>query len=122
MRILILEDDFLTALDIKSIVESVIDADVVMCASVGSAKANLAERVDFAFLDVDVADGKSFEIAKYLLAVKTPFVFVSGSTADELPPELKSVRFLAKPFTQRSLLSILEARSLTRGQISAQGY
>jgi DNA-binding LytR/AlgR family response regulator len=120
MRILILEDDFLTALDIKSIVESAIDADVVVCASVRSAKAQLSERFDFAFLDVDVTDGKSFEIAEYLLGVRTPFVFVSGSTADALPPGLRDQRFVPKPFSQKALISILDARSVARGQMDAQ--
>jgi DNA-binding LytR/AlgR family response regulator len=120
MRILILEDDFLTALDIKGIIESAIDADVIMCASVRSAKAKLSERFDFAFLDVDVTDGKSFEIAEYLLGVRTPFVFVSGSTADALPPGLKGQRFVPKPFSQKTLLSILEMRSVARGQLDAQ--
>jgi DNA-binding LytR/AlgR family response regulator len=114
MRILILEDDFLTALDIKSIVESAINADIVICASVRSAKANLAERFDFAFLDVDVTDGKSFELAERLLEARTPFVFVSGSTADALPSALKGAQFVAKPFTQQTLLGIIEARASSR--------
>jgi two-component SAPR family response regulator len=120
MRILILEDDFLTALDIKAVIESAIDADVVMCASVRSARDKLAERFDFAFLDVDVTDGKSFEIAEYLLGIRTPFVFVSGSTADALPSGLKGQQFVAKPFTQQTLLSILEARSFSRDRMEAQ--
>lgn len=120
MRILILEDDFLTALDIKGIIESATDADVVMCASVRSAKDKLAERFDFAFLDVDVTDGKSFEIAEYLLGIRTPFVFVSGSTADALPPGLKGLPFVAKPFTHQTLLGILEARSASHEHLSAQ--
>ena len=120
MRILILEDDFLTALDIKSIIENAIDADVVMCASVRSAKASLAERFDFAFLDVDVTDGKSFEIAEYLLGISVPFVFVSGSTDDALPPGLKGQQFVSKPFSQKALLSVLEARSVPHGHMDAQ--
>lgn len=114
MRILILEDDFLTALDIKGIVEGAINADIVVCASVRGAKASLAERFDFAFLDVDVADGKSFEIAEYLSSVGTPFVFVSGSSADALPSGLKGAQFVAKPFTNQSLLGIVEACAPSR--------
>lgn len=120
MRILILEDDFLTALDIKGIVESTIDADVVMCASVRSARAALAEHFDFAFLDVDVADGKSFAIAEYLLATRTPFVFVSGSTADAVPLELRGAGFVSKPFSHQTLLGILQARSAARKRVDAQ--
>lgn len=120
MRILILEDDFLTALDIKGIVESAIDADVVMCASVRSAKAKLVEYFDFAFLDVDVADRKSFEIAEYLLGSGTPFAFLSGSTADALPPELKGALFVPKPVSQQNLLDILEARALSHERLDAQ--
>jgi DNA-binding response OmpR family regulator len=110
MRILILEDEFFTALDIKGIIESaVLNADVVICASVRSAKAELANPFDFAFLDVDVMDGKSFEIAEHLLAARTPFAFVSGSTADAVPPSLKGAPSLSKPFSGRTLLRVLEA-------------
>jgi DNA-binding LytR/AlgR family response regulator len=114
MRILVLEDDFFTALDIKGIVESAaLDADVVVCASVHSARAAMAKPFDFAFLDVDVADGKSFAIAEHLRGARTPFVFVSGSTADAVPPALKDAPFLSKPFLERTLLRALEACSLS---------
>jgi DNA-binding LytR/AlgR family response regulator len=109
MRILILEDDPLTALDIKGLVESAVEAEIVMCASVRSTKSHLTEPFDFAFLDIDVADGKSFEIAELLLGAGVPFVFVSGSTPSTVPAKFKSATFVAKPFSGQALLQALKA-------------
>lgn len=109
MRILILEDEFLTALDIRRVVESAVEADFVMCASVRSTKPHMGEAFDFAFLDIDVADGKSFEIAELLLDAGVPFVFVSGSRRCVVPPKLKGAPFVAKPFSGQSLLEALGA-------------
>jgi DNA-binding LytR/AlgR family response regulator len=109
MRILILEDEFLTALDIRRVVESAVEADVVMCASVHSAIPHMSEPFDFAFLDIDVKDGKSFEIAELLLDAGVPFVFVSGSRRSVVPPRLQGTPFVGKPFSGQALLDALKA-------------
>ena len=36
-------------------------------------------RLDFAFVDIEVTDGQTFEIALELQRNEVPFVFVSGS-------------------------------------------
>ncbi len=46
---------------------------------VAATKKILHEALDFAFLDVYVTDGKTFEFAQILECKHVPFVFVSGS-------------------------------------------
>jgi DNA-binding LytR/AlgR family response regulator len=65
---------------------------------VASTKKVLHEPFDFAFLDVDVTNGKTFEVARLLGEKGVPFVFVSGASLNDLPDELRDVPFIPKPF------------------------
>ncbi len=57
MRILILEDHPFIALDLQSIVEG--EGHIAsVCGAIAAARRRLADGLDFAFLDVDVSDGK----------------------------------------------------------------
>lgn len=109
MRILILEDDPFIALDLQAIVESE-GHSATVCASVAEACRRLAEGVDFAFLDVDVRDGKSYELATAIGDRCVPFAFVSGSRRDELPVHLRDARFIAKPFMEATIVAALPSR------------
>ncbi len=60
--------------------------------SVAATKEVLHEDLDFAFLDVDVTNGKTFEIAQILERKHVPFAFVSASPQDQLPVELRRRR------------------------------
>jgi hypothetical protein len=51
---------------------------------VAATKKVLHEALDFAFLDVDVTNGKTFEVAQILEHKRVPFVFISGSPQDGL--------------------------------------
>ena len=77
--------------------------------SVAATKKVLHEALDFAFLDVDVTNGKTFEIAEILERKHVPFAFVSGSPQDQLPFELRSVPFIPKPFYAAHIEHALEA-------------
>jgi len=69
----------------------------------------LHEALDFAFLDVDVTNGKTFEIAKILERKRVPFVFISGSPQEQLPADLRSVPFIPKPFHPAQIERVLQA-------------
>ena len=109
MRILILEDDPLIALDLESILEAYGHTVIGICASLKQARAWLNEAFDFALLDIDLRDGKSFEIAAALDARRTPFTFLSGSRPSELPDGLQHAPFLAKPYHQTAIIASLQA-------------
>src|SRR3712207_1552065 len=80
VRILILEDDPFIALDLQCIVEGE-GHTASVCGAVAEARRlaeGLARDLDFALLDVDVTDGKSYGFACWLAERGVPFAFVSG--------------------------------------------
>jgi hypothetical protein len=77
--------------------------------SVAATKKVLNDPLDFAFLDVDVTNGKTFEIAQMLERMRVPFVFVSCSPQDQLPLELRSVPFIPKRFREAQIERALQA-------------
>ncbi|MGH6837787.1 MAG: hypothetical protein ACREDT_03115 [Methylocella sp.] len=54
-------------------------------ASVAATKKVLDEALDFAFLDVNVTDGKTFEVAHILERKHVPYVFISRSPQEQVP-------------------------------------
>ena len=74
----------------------------------------LHEALDFAFLDVDVTNGKTFEVAQILERKRVPFVFISGSPQEQLPSDLRSVPFIHKPFYPAQIERVLQAVALGR--------
>jgi len=98
LRVLIVEDDFLIAIELETIIGDVSGSDVTVRHSVESTKEVLHEPFDFAFLDIEVTDGKTFDIARSLTTKGIPFAFVSGAWPDGLPEELGFAHFIPKPF------------------------
>ena len=109
LHILIVEDEPWIAMDLEMIIIESVTATVVVEGSVAGTKEVLHEALDFAFWDVDVTNGKTFEIARILERKHVPFVFVSGSPQDQLPFELRSVPFIPKPFHAAQIEHALQA-------------
>jgi DNA-binding response OmpR family regulator len=107
VRILILEDDPFIALDLSAIVEEQGYEVLGSFASVAAAARHLDEPVDFALLDVDVADGKSFGLAAALRRRDIPFAFVSGSHRSEIPAYLADALLIPKPYRQAAIVQSL---------------
>lgn len=82
LRVLIVEGDILIALHLEGIINDISTADVVITASVTDMRKALSSSFDVAFLDVDVTNGKTFEIARSLPEKQVPFAFVSGSSPE----------------------------------------
>ncbi|GGK34766.1 response regulator [Salinarimonas ramus] len=104
VRILICEDNPLIALDLQAIVESDGHEVVGVCDSTEAARAMLAAPVDFALLDVDLTDGKSYAVAQALAARGVPYAFVSATRPSELPEDLRDATFVAKPYREDAIL------------------
>jgi DNA-binding LytR/AlgR family response regulator len=109
LHILIVEDEPWIALDLEAIIIEFVTATVVIEGSVAETKKVLDEALDFAFLDVDVTNGKTFEIANILERKRVPFVFVSGSPQNDLPIELRGFPFIPKPFDAAQIECALQA-------------
>ena len=109
LRILIVEDEPLLAMNLKEMVDEFVTANVVAEPSVAATKTALRKAVDFAFLDIQVTNGETFEIAHMLERKNVPFVFVSGSPQDQLPFDLRTVPFVSKPFFPAQIERVLQA-------------
>lgn len=114
MRILIVEDDPCIAMDLQTILEEESHEIVGVYESVREAMRHLGDGFDYALLDIDLVDGKSFGIASELMQRGIPFAFVSASSPQELPADLKRASFIPKPFEERTLL-----RSIGQGAPAA---
>jgi DNA-binding response OmpR family regulator len=109
-RVLIVEDEPMVAMDLESTVREIIAAEIVVAPSVSRAREAMSEPLDFAFLDIEVTDGQTFEIALELRRNKVPFIFVSGARPEALPPDLLGSPFIPKPFTRHLIARALRGR------------
>ena len=111
MRVLILEDDPFIAMDLQGIVEGEGHEVVGVHRSLAEARKRLSDAFEFALLDIDVLDGKSFELASALKDRKTPFAFVSGSNRNELPSMFRDAHFVPKPYSEAAIVRLLPVAS-----------
>jgi CheY-like chemotaxis protein len=110
--VLIVEDDPIIAIDFEDRLIGFGVTSVRTAGSVTQALDAIAERApDFALLDVELIREKSFAIAERLVALKIPFVFVTGYGADvRIPPEFAGRPRLQKPCSSDALEAALQAR------------
>lgn len=120
LRILILEDEPLVALDLESLVAAAAPSEIEWSPSVAAARQVVAQPVDFALLDIDVEDGKTFEFARFLRETGTPFAFVSGSRLEEVPPELQHATFIPKPYRARDIERLISERAAAARALTKQ--
>ncbi|WP_285295100.1 response regulator [Aureimonas altamirensis] len=99
MRILIVEDDALIAMDLEDIVQAHTGAECLFAATVEQALAHLSQGVDFALLDFNLrpAGATSQPIAERLRAMGVRFVFVTANPG-EIPADMRSMPHVRKPF------------------------
>jgi CheY-like chemotaxis protein len=108
-RCLVLDDEFLIALDIQQILEFAGAAHVACVATVAEALALLRANLDFdlAVLDVKISgpDGNSLGVAAQLAAKGTPFVFLTGMRVDDLhAKQFPQAPVVEKPYDAVALL------------------
>jgi CheY-like chemotaxis protein len=115
-RCLVLDDEFLIALDIQQVLETAGAASVTLV--VNSDDALTAIRVgpkfDVAVLDVKLGggtpanSGNSLTVAAALAAQGTPFVFLTGLLGDQtIARQFPDVPVVAKPYETPLLLAAL---------------
>ncbi|MGY8668458.1 response regulator [Bradyrhizobium sp. UFLA05-109] len=111
--VLIVEDDPIIAIDFEDRLLGFGVKQVRTVASVARALDAITDRMpDFALLDVELVREKSFAIAERLVALKVPFVFVTGYGAEtRIPPEFAGVPRLQKPCSSDALEAALRARA-----------
>jgi CheY-like chemotaxis protein len=111
-RILAVEDEFIILLDIQGILEAAGAAAVITADGLDDALkvvAEQADRLDAAVLDLKLDKDSSAPIAQRLAAANVPFVFLTGSPADEsIAKEHGAAPIIGKPFDSEVLLTALQ--------------
>jgi DNA-binding response OmpR family regulator len=108
--ILVVEDEFLIALDIVAALEQ---AGIAVSGPASTVKDALAaiegERLRGALLDAHLAGESAASIADALVARGLPFAFVSGYGRESLPSAYRTAPLIKKPFTDQDLLAAIDS-------------
>ena len=110
-RVLIVEDEFIIADEIASIVGEAGYTVVGPLGSVEAAEATLAREAapDFAVLDANLRGGSSARIAQRLRDLGVPFCICTGYRFNDLRPTFGDVALLQKPVDSRTLVAVIKA-------------
>ena len=108
-RILLVEDEWIVALDLKMFLT---DAGYTVVGPAGRVSDALAlleeEEVDAAVLDVNLSGETSKPIALHLREKRIPFIFLTGYSREQLGPEFSMEIVLNKPLSQMHLRRALD--------------
>lgn len=120
-RVLVLEDNFLIALDAEDMLRKLGVLHVEIAVNLAQASALLSENAfDFALLDVDLGHETSFGFAERLAGQGIAFGFVSGyDEGADFPPALRARARLSKPFDEEMLRAFLIAVLETSSDLKA---
>ncbi len=109
-RILVIEDEPVVAIALQDMLES-LGYEVVGPALRLAAAHTLAETepLDAAILDVNMGDGDSYEVARFLRSRGVPYIFATGYGRAGLEPGHEDVEVLQKPYHEGQIAHALEA-------------
>ncbi|WP_245430369.1 response regulator [Rhizobium tropici] len=104
-RVLILEDNLIIAMEAEEILRLVGIQHIEIASNLEQAvNAVHSEHYDFAMLDVNLGESRSFGFARLLMDRGISFGFVSGySDTLDFPADLRHVPLLNKPFDEQAM-------------------
>lgn len=107
-RLLVVEDDYIIAVDVAGTLET-LGADVLGPAATVKDALDLIEsgRVDGASLDINLGEESVYPVADALRARGVPFVFTSGYDPKVIPLPYADVPRCSKPLNSRALARAL---------------
>jgi CheY-like chemotaxis protein len=109
IRVLVVEDEFLLAMDIESAIREaggeVVGPVVSLEEAVATAK---REELNAAVLDLNLRGEMSYPVAEILKSRHVPFLFATGYSQSRLPEPFQCRPCLRKPFTWVALTTALE--------------
>ena len=108
-RILVVEDEFLIAMEVEDLLRA-LGAEVIgpfghLEPALGAA---LKEDINGAVLDARLDGETSEEVAALLVSRGLPVLLTTGYDGEQLPPVLRQLPRLRKPFEERDLRDMLE--------------
>jgi DNA-binding NtrC family response regulator len=109
-RLLIVEDEMLVAMSVEDALRDAGFEVIGIVARVDKAISYIEGEasLDVAVMDLNLAGASSVPIADALVAVGIPFVILTGYGAGGLPPHLRQIPVVSKPFDPQRLLRALE--------------
>jgi DNA-binding response OmpR family regulator len=109
LRILIVEDEMLVAMNIEDMLLDLGHEVAGLASRLGPALELAREsRFDAAMLDVNLAGEPSFPVAEVLIGRGIPFLFATGYGRQGLEERYRDCPFLQKPFRMAELGAALE--------------
>jgi CheY-like chemotaxis protein len=113
-RVLVVEDEYLVAMDLSAELRSRGYTVVGPAATVDKAQVLAGEGLLYgAVLDMCLAGRPVFEVARELLSHNTPFLFVSGYSAPEIPSWIPPTPRYIKPIDSAEVVDAVD--QLTKG-------
>lgn len=111
LRILILEDEFLIAMDVEQLCRDHGATDVVIARELSEIdEGQLSSSFDAAVVDLMLGGVSTLDFAGQLRHAGVPFVFASGySDSEELNVTFPGIRLVAKPYSGDDLVTALAA-------------
>lgn len=109
-RLLVVEDDYMIAMDVVFFLEACGAAIVGPVATVADALELIAaEQIDGASLDIDLGGDRVYPVADALSARGVPFIFASGYDLTVVPAAYAGIPKCAKPVNGTTLAKALGA-------------
>ncbi|NTE53527.1 response regulator [Agrobacterium tumefaciens] len=108
-RVIIVEDEYLVALDVEAVLQSMGVETITIATTLAQAREAAGQDVaDCVLLDVSLSDGKSYDFARELRAAGIPFGFVSGyGDTTGFPEDLMHAPLLGKPFGETEIVGFV---------------
>jgi CheY-like chemotaxis protein len=109
-RVLVIEDEWMVTMLLQDFLEDIGCHVVGVAARLKEAFEKIdALAFDVAILDVNLHGQQTLPVAQALIGRGCAIVFATGYAATTVPPELRAVPILQKPFQQRDLEQALRA-------------
>lgn len=110
-RLLVIEDDYFWADEVRRALEATGATVLGPVASVETAMALLRSEpeLDAAILDLGLRGVQAYDVADWLLARRVPILIITGYEAEALPPAYAALPRLEKPASTAAVLTAVEA-------------
>jgi DNA-binding response OmpR family regulator len=111
LRILVLEDEFLIAMDVEQLCRDNGAGEVVIARDLAEIDGrHVAAQFDAAIVDLMLGGASTLDFASGLRTAGVPFVFASGySDADEIKASFPGIKLVGKPYSGEDLVQAVAA-------------